>query len=241
MNKVFGDEIDMKEPPPVKRRKVPIVKKRHVPRIQILCRRFLLNPCYPKEAIATTVCCVKVQEEMKSWEGKCTLQSVYVDLPFMGKKHNIYWYPEKDHILGDLLLHSLHPSHLLTNLWTDITQKGALGVKPEDYRLMCEEKVLHVVTIQDNQQNVSIAKEIFSEKVEKCLKDNNKMHAAYVIGIIHRWYEVCNEWGLPATRRAKRLQDMSDLLLKEIYFTQFPPPWNNVAGMLISIYEGILQ
>ena len=161
----------------------------------------------------------------------------------MGKKHNIYWYPEKDEILGDLLLCSLDPSHLLTNLQTAITQKGALEVKPEDYRVMCEAKVLHMVTIQENldQQNVSIAKEIFAEKVQKCLKDNNKMHAAYVIGIIHRWYEACDECGLPATRRAKRLQDMSDLLLKEIDFTQFPPPGNNVSGVSISTYKGILQ
>ena len=34
---------------------------------------------------------------------------------------------------------------------------------------------------------------------------------------------------------------MSDLLLKEIDFTQFPPPGNNVAGVSISTYEGILQ
>ena len=122
-------------------------------------------------------------------------------------------------------------------------QKGALGVKLEEYRVLCEAKVLNVVTIQDNldQQNVSIAKEIFSEKVEGGLKDNNKMHEAYVIGMIHRWYEACNEQGLPATRRAKRLQDMSNLLLKEIDFIQFPPPGNNVAGVLISTYEGILQ
>ena len=180
---------------------------------------------------------------MKSWEGKCTLQSLYVDLPFMGKKHNIYWYPEKVRILGHLLLRSLDPSHLLTNLWTAMTQKEALGVKPEEYRVECEAKVLHMVIIQDNldQQNVSIAKEIFSEKVEKCLKDNKKMHTAYVIGIICRWYEACDEQGLPATRRANRLQDMSDLLLKEIDFKQFPPPGNNVAGVSISSYEGILQ
>ena len=76
-----------------------------------------------------------------------------------------------------------------------------MGVKPEDYRVMCEAEVLYMVTIQDtlDQQNVSITKEIFSEKVEKCLKDNNKMHAAYVIGIICRWYEACDERGLLAT------------------------------------------
>ena len=34
---------------------------------------------------------------------------------------------------------------------------------------------------------------------------------------------------------------MSDLLLKEIDFTQFPPPGNKVAGVLIITYEGILQ
>ena len=34
---------------------------------------------------------------------------------------------------------------------------------------------------------------------------------------------------------------MSDLLLKEIDFTQCPPPGNNVAGVSISTYEGILQ
>ena len=106
---------------------------------------------------------------MKGWEGKCTLQSLYVDLPFMGKKHNIYWYPQKDHILRRYILYSLDPSHLLINLWAAIMQKEALTVKPEDYGVMCEAKVLHMVTIQDNldQQNVSIAKELFSEKVEK--------------------------------------------------------------------------
>ena len=87
---------------------------------------------------------------MKSWKGKCTLQSLYVDLPIMGKKHNIYWYPEKYHIPGDLLLCSLDQSHLLTNLCTAITEKRAFGVKAEDYRVMYEAKVLHMVTIQDN-------------------------------------------------------------------------------------------
>ena len=67
------------------------------------------------------------------------------------------------------------------------------------------------------------------------------MYAAYVTGIIHRWYEACNKWALLATTRAKKLQDMSDLLLKEIDLTQFPPPGNNVAEVLISTYEGILQ
>ena len=52
---------------------------------------------------------------------------------------------------------------------------------------------------------------------------------------------MCNEQGLPVTRRGKRLQDMLDLLLKEINLTQFPPPGNNVAGVLISTYEGMLQ
>ena len=100
-----------------------------------------------------------------------------------------------------------------------------------------------MLTIQDNldQQNVSIAKEIFSEKVEKCWKDSNKMCTTYVTGIICRWCETCNEWGLLATRRAKRLQDISDLVLKEVDFTQFPPLGNNVAGMWISTYEGIQQ
>ena len=135
LNKVFGDGIDMKETPLVQRRKVWIVKNSDVLRCQILCRRFLLDPLYPKEAIAAAVCSVKVEEEMKSWERKCTLQSLYVDLHFMGKKHNIYWYPEKNHILGDLLLYSLDQSHLLTNLQTARTQKEALGVKPEDYRV----------------------------------------------------------------------------------------------------------
>ena len=211
-------------------------------RLQTLCRRFLLDPSYPKEAIATTVCCVNGEEEMKCWGGNALLQSVYFDLPFMGKKHNIYWCPEKDHILGDLLLHSLDPSHLLTNLQTAIMQKGALGVKPEDYRVMCEANILQVVTIQDNldQQNVSVAKEIFSEKVEKCLKDN-KMCVAYMIGITHRWCEVWDEWGLLATRRAKRLQDISDVLHKETDFTQFPPVGNNFVGVSIITYEGILQ
>ena len=135
----------------------------------------------------------------------------------MGKKHSIYWYPEGGSYswrFTSTFFGSKSSSHKIYG--QPITQKGALRLKPEDYRVMCEAKVLHVVTIQDNldQQHVSIAKEILSEKMEKCLKDNNRMHATYVIGITHRWYEACNEQGLPATRRAKRLQDMSNLLLK---------------------------
>ena len=99
-----------------------------------------------------------------------------------------------------LLLHSLDPSHLLTNLRMAITQKGAIGITPDDYKLVCKEKMLRMVTIQDNldQQNVSIAREVFSQKVEDCLKGYGRIDAGNAVGIIRRWYEACDDRGLPA-------------------------------------------
>ena len=65
-NKVFGDGIDMKETPPIQRRKVPIVKKGTFLDFKYYAEDFFLMCVIKKEAIAVTVCCVKVEEEMKA-------------------------------------------------------------------------------------------------------------------------------------------------------------------------------
>ena len=155
---------------------------------------------YPKEVLAAAVCNVKIHTTYAEWEQKCTLKSLHVDLPFLSKQHVIYWYPEQDPVINALLLHSLDPSHLLTNLRTAITQKGDVGITPDDYKLVCKEKVLQMVTIHDNldQQNVSIAREVFSQKVEDCLKGHGRMDTGNAVSVIRRWYEACDDRGLPA-------------------------------------------
>jgi hypothetical protein len=253
LNKVFGDGIDIAAPEAKLPKKKPAVQNLeatpqevptfHPKQLQILAREVITKAIYPKEALAAALCTHKYRGEEMQWESKCTWPSTRLPLPFMNKHHEIYWYPELDEYLDELLLRSLDPSHLLTNLRTAITQKGALGVTPADYMFVCEEKVLKRVTIEDNldQQNVSLAKECFSEKVQKCLSDNGRLDAARVIGIISRWYEACDERGLPGRRRAKHLQEMTDMLTEKINFSHFPPPGNNVQGISLITYEGILQ
>jgi hypothetical protein len=273
VNKLFGNGVCKGPPPPLppKQPKRPTKEKPHkevgeadakkiaeakkideakkkaeaeakFPKLSKLARMIILKTTYPKEALAAAVCCKKYRGAELEWETKSTVP-LTVPLPFLKRIHKIYWYPERDEAIDELLLRSLDPSHLLTNLRTAITQKGALGLTPEDYSIVCEAKVLRRVTIEDNldQQNVSLAKDCFSEKVENCLKENSRWTQARVVGIIRRWYEACDDRGLPAKRRAKRLQEMTDLLTEKIDFSHFPPPGNNVEGVPLITYEGILQ
>jgi hypothetical protein len=237
LNRIFGTghNVEMKHAVP----KLP----RSVKSLAAQCRQVITRSTYPKEVLAAAVCHYTFPAVEEKWEKHCTLPSHIINLPFINKEHRVYWYPEYDEYLGENLMRSLDPSHLLTNLRTAITQKGALGVRPSHYREVCEAKILPSVIIEDNldQQNVEAAKNCFGEKVERFLVDKNHLNAARTVRTVRYWYEACDERGLSATRRAKRLHEMTELLTEGINFDDFPPPGSHVNGVPLITFEGILQ
>ena len=130
---------------------------------------------YPKLALAAAVCCLQFDEYENHWESVSPIP-LFVHLPFLNDIHRMYWYLEYCSTIEELLMCTLDPTHLLTNLRAVFTQKEALGLGPEDYRYVGKAGIIPQITLEDNldQQNASIAKSCFSTEVEQYLLKNKR-------------------------------------------------------------------
>ena len=58
---------------------------------------------------------------------------------------------------------------------------------------------------------------------------------------MRNWYFACDTHGYTPRQRIQMMQDLYDLLTKDVYFTQFPLPSTHIKGIPIVTCEGILQ
>ena len=58
---------------------------------------------------------------------------------------------------------------------------------------------------------------------------------------MRNWYLACDAHGYKPRQRVHMMQDLYDLLMKDVDFTQYPPPSTHIKGIPIVMYEGILQ
>ena len=242
INKLFGDGLDVNTRPKGVHSYGAYLRNKDPLKLKVLAKRQILKPMYPKLALAAAVCCVKCEDVENEWESQSPVP-LYVYLPFMNEAHRMYWYPEYCNTIQEHLMCTLDPTHLLTNMRTAFTQKGALGLNPEDYSYIWKAGIISQITLEDNldQQNASTAKNCFSTDVEQCLVKNGRIRAAKVVHTVREWYEACDERQLSAEQCVVRSHKMSKLLLEKMNFEHFPPPGNNVQGMQLVTYEGILQ
>ena len=237
INRLFGNGIDLKYKP-MRKQQEPSRYKSPV-KLKVLAKRHILESLYPKAALAAAVCSLKFEGYENTWESRSTVP-LHIYLPFLNDTHTMYWYPEYSKAIEQHLMRTLDPTHLLTNLRTVFTQKGALGLSPMDYQYVWQAGIIPQVILQDNldQQNTMVAKNCFSLKVEDCLLKNERFEAARVVKIVREWYEACDERGLLAAQRVKQLHEISKLLLENMNFGHFPPPGSNVQGVpLVTVGE----
>ena len=58
---------------------------------------------------------------------------------------------------------------------------------------------------------------------------------------MRNWYLACDACGYTPRQRMHMMQDLYDLLMKDVDFTQYPPSSTYIKGIPIVTYESILQ
>ena len=61
------------------------------------------------------------------------------------------------------------------------------------------------------------------------------------VRVMRNWYLACDAHGYTPRQRVHMMQNLYDLLTKDVDFTQYPPPSTHIKGIPIVTYEGIFQ
>ena len=116
-------------------------------------------------------------------------------------------------------------------------QNALISVSEVDKNLL----PLSMVTLILDQQNAELAKRLFSKHVQHILELNGDLKEAEFVQITHQWYKACDERGIHPEERIDRWINMSNFLVKDVNFSDYPCLTTNIKGIPIITYEGILQ
>ena len=110
-----------------------------------------------------------------------------------------------------------------------------------------------------DKQSAKIAMKVFSKRVEDVtvlLEDEDKnqkemqkpeserkpiIRTSKFVKAMRIWYLACDGLSYNPRQRIHMMQDLYDLLTKDVDFTQFSSPSTHIKGIPIVTYEGILQ
>ena len=84
-------------------------------------------------------------------------------------------------------------------------------------------------------------KTIFSKEVQNIMESNGDHKRAKFVELVQHWFEACDERGIKPNEHVNHWIDMHNFLVKDVDFTNFPPPSTHVKGIPIVTDEGLLQ
>ena len=92
-----------------------------------------------------------------------------------------------------------------------------------------------------DRQKVGISVDFFSEEVEKILRELKYSSEADFVRITQKWYQACDEHGIPSLQQLHDLKAMQDHLYSRFaYDKTFPPPTKYIDGMPVTTFKAIL-
>lgn len=215
-----------------------------IPKLQTLCRRFLMKPTYPKEFLQIVACKVSHSHKVKLWENDSPIDlQVHVDgTDFI---HELFCYPEWNEHQNRLQFITLDPSHSLTNLraqickhsFRGVSRHAFLAVSEYDNSILCRAFVTDIL----DKQSVEVAMKFFSQAVETVLHELGYFSEARFVGLVRKWYESCDSRGILPTIRYRQLQDMFEYLEAKVDYSDYPPPTQYIEGIPIRTFESLMH
>ena len=207
-------------------------------------KKFLCSDRYPKEILKAVVCQIHNDDHLKEWKDNCPVPLI-IDIPEEKFEYEIYCYPNYNSETGELECRSLDPSHVLNNIRSQICRHGYVGVATKAFHAVSQKnnKIISKNTLVSNmdRQKVGISVDFFSEEVEKILTDLNYKSEAKFVKLTRKWYQACDERGIPSIQRLRDLKNMQDHLYSRFaYDKTFPPPTKYIDGMPVTTFEAIL-
>ena len=181
---------------------------------------------------------------LREWQDKSTIP-LSTSIPVKPYRFEYFSYPEKDNDSQSLMPRSVDPSHILTNLRLHCTQKQIFHCDPAAFERVCdaENEVLNraIITEVLDKQNCALAKAVFSEDVERVMKDNGDLREANLVRHIRLFFDSMNERGISVHNRIQNLLNMSNYCKRFWRPDRFPAPGTHVCGLPHITFQCILQ
>lgn len=184
----------------------------------------------------------KWDEEFRKWK---------LGSPFSGKV-TIHGYPSKiewfsqPRVDGDgkIRFHFTDSCHILTCLRTKLCTTGIHGLERKAWEIaaLSKQTKLNISVVVDcvDKQDVTLARRVFAEDVEKVIAENGFGEEALFCRLIRLWYNAEDEPAIPAIERTKRRLDLLNWLLDGYRIGKFPPPTRYVKGIPIVTFEALV-
>ena len=207
-------------------------------------KKYLCSDNYPKELLKSVMCQIHNNDHLKEWKDNCPVP-VIIEIPEENFEYEIYCYPNFNSMMQELECRSLDPSHVLNNIRSQICRHGYVGVCTKAFHEVSKRnnQIISKNTLVSNmdRQKVGIFVDFFSEEVEKILRELKYSSEADFVRITQKWYQACDECGIPSLQRLHDLKAMQDhLYSKFAYDKTFPPPTKYIDGMPVTTFEAIL-
>ena len=253
MRSVRNLEINLKYPQDMR----PKTQSKLVP----LAKGFMLKPAYPKDVLVAAVCKTYTIEHKNEWESNSSIPIMY-NFKGLNRKHTMYAYPEYSTERKQNEPRLLDPTHLLTNMRVHATTKNMVESQANAFLQVSKfnNDVLDRAIMEDlmDKQSSKIAMKVFSKEVEDAMvlleaEDEKKemqkpkserrqiVRTSKFVKVMRNWCLACDACGYTPRQRVHMMRDLYDLLMKDVDFTQYPPPSTHIKGIPIVMYEGILQ
>ena len=164
-------------------------------------KKYLSSDKYPKELLKAVVCQIHNDDHLKTWKDNCPVPLVF-KIPEENFQYEIYCYPNFNNNTQELECRSLDPSHILNNIRSQICRHGYTGVTTRAFHEVSNRnnKIISKNTLESNmdRQKVGISVDFFSEEVERILRELNFDSEANFVQTTRKWYQACDECGIPS-------------------------------------------
>ena len=190
------------------------------------------------------MCQIHNNDHLKEWKDNCPVPLI-IEIPEENFEYEIYCYPNFNSMMQELECRSLDPSHVLNNIRSQICRHGYVGVCTKAFHKVSKRnnKIISKNTLVSNmdRQKVGISMDFFSEEVEKILRELKYSLEADFVRMTRKWYQACDEHGIPSLQRLHDLKAMQDHLYSRFaYDKTFLPPTKYIDGMPVTTFEAIL-
>ena len=190
----------------------------------------VMQPIYSKEYLQIVVANTMFETAATNWFNDSPIPTNFnvdqEDGDFF--EHQSHSYPEYSESRQQHEYRCIDPGHTLANMRSQISRYGYEFCRKEPFVKVSEtnHKVLPKSILEDrlDRQSISIAKQFFSNDVEKELTKNGDNQEAKFVHLVRHWFEACDERGIDVYTRVKHLDKFSNFLPEQIEWEEMPPP-----------------
>ena len=222
VNKLVGNMKGMPAHELISPRKQKTAKMKEPKSLFSMAKSKLMHKYYRKSFLEIAVAKCKLPNKMDTRKNTSHVtMDMKIENPDIKDEffhHISFSKPNKSTKWNQVKHRTMDPTHILTNLRSQISRHGYHHISTEAFTKVSEQdyNVLPRSIVEDqlDKQSADLAKRFFSKDVERILNQNRNVEEAKFVNLVHNWYEVCDSREIPMYQRLHQMQDLYEYLLQ---------------------------